>query len=189
MVIARIESIEELELRGHRKDMIMNDHVFNLFIRVVNAMQTGNMYHANGAPWCLHEDGKDIVIDTVSGVVSTYNAGSQVRHSMDTRHMEQFLMSQQPETVFTSVDTGYWAVKNAAQDILRAADNNGVCYFNGGQCTIDSGWGTIRVYDIGTRGQVRTTFMGVFASWKYTKANGGYRSGLSEAAKSFFRNL
>ena len=167
----------------------MNDHVFNLFIRVINAMQTGNMYHANGAQWCLHEDGKDLVIDTQSGIVSAYNAGSQVRHSMDTRHMEQFLMSQQPETVFTSVDTGYWAVKNAAQDILRAADNGGVYYFNGSQCTIDSGWGTIRVYDTSTRGQVTATFMGVFASWKYNKANNGHRQGLSEAAKSFFHNL
>ena len=167
----------------------MNDHTFALFIRVINAMQTSNMYHANGAQWCLHEDGKDIVIDTVSGIVSAYNAGSQVRHAMDTRHMEQFLMSQVPETVFTSVDTGYWAVKNAAQDILRAADNGGVYYFNGGQCTIDSGWGTIRVYDTSTRGQVTATFMGVFASWKYNKANNGHRQGLSEAAKSFFRNL
>ena len=167
----------------------MNDHVFNLFIRVINAMQTGNMYHANGAQWCLHEDGKDLVIDTQSGIVSAYNAGSQVRHSMDTRHMEQFLMSQEPTTVFESVDTGYYAVKNAAQDILRAADNGGVYYFNGSQCTIDSGWGTIRVYDTSTRGQVTATFMGVFASWKYNKANNGHRQGLSEAAKSFFHNL
>ena len=167
----------------------MNDHTFALFIRVINAMKTGNMYHANGAQWCLHENGKDIVIDTVSGVVSAYNAGNQVKHAMDVRHMEQFLMSQEPTTVFESVDTGYYAVKNAAQDILRAADNGGVYYFNGGQCTIDSGWGTIRVYDTSTRGQVRTTSMGLFASWKYVKASGGYRSGLSEAGKSFFRNL
>ena len=167
----------------------MNDHTFALFIRVINAMKTGNMYHANGAQWCLHENGKDIVIDTQSGIVSAYNAGNQVRHAMDARNIEQMLMSEQPTTVFTSTDTGYYAVKNAAQDILRAADNNGVYYFNGGQCTMDSGWGTIRVYDIGTAGRVTTTFMGLFASWKYVKASGGYKQGMSEATKSFFRNL
>jgi hypothetical protein len=169
--------------------MIMNDHTFALFIRVINAMKTGNMYHANGAQWCLHESGKDIVIDTQSGIVSAYNAGNQVKHAMDVRHIEQMLMSEQPTTVFTSTDSGYYAVKNAAQDILRAADNNGVYHFNGGQCTIDSGWGTIRVYDIGTRGQVTTTFMGLFASWKYVKATCGRKQGMSEATKSFFRNL
>jgi hypothetical protein len=167
----------------------MNDHIFSLFIRVMKAMESGNMYHHNGAQWCLHEDGKDLVIDTQSGIVSAYNAGNQTRYSASTRHIEQMLMSEQPTTVFTSTDTGYYARKNAAQDVLRAADNNGVYHFNAAQCVIDSGWGTIRVYDVGTAGRVTITFMGLFASWKYNKVNSGYRSGLSEAGKSFFRNL
>ena len=167
----------------------MNDHIFSLFIRVMNAMESGNMYHHNGAQWCLHENGKDIVIDTLSGIVSAYNAGNQVRYSASTRHIEEMLMSEVPTTVFTSTDTGYYARKNAAQDVLRAADNNGVYHFNGGQCAIDSGWGTIRVYDVNTTGRVTTTFMGLFASWKYNRVNSGYRGGLSEAGKSFFRNI
>lgn len=167
----------------------MNDHIFALFIRVMNAMESGNMYHHNGAQWCLRENGKDLVIDTQSGIVSAYNAGNQPRYSASTRHIEQMLMSEQPTTVFTSTDTGYYARKNAAQDVLRAADNNGVYHFNGGQCAIDSGWGTIRVYDIGTANKVTTTFMGLFASWKYNRINSGYRGGLSEAGKSFFRNI
>lgn len=172
--------------------MIMNDHIFGLFIEVIKAAAGGRYCHGNGALWCIVDvHGNNVCIDTTTGKIHMVAPNPVKPHTnmRTARSLEQFLMSEEAVDRSTTVQTGYHAVRNAALDILTAAKNNGIYYFNGGQCTIDSGWGSVRVYDTSICGQVTIHTMGKMASWKYIKAMGGQKQQLSKESLDFFRSL
>jgi hypothetical protein len=188
MVIARLESIEELELRGHRKDMIMNDHVFNLFIRVSNAAKTGNYVYGNGANWHIVEGGKDVFVNTQLGTVEVSDVASNAVAVTDmntVRNIEQFLMSEQG-TMQTVIIDGYHNRKMAVDAILHADKFGDLLYTNGAQYSVRSG-GLVTIWDIGNAGRVTVTYKGALASWQHLTANGGYTVKLSEDTKNYIR--
>lgn len=170
----------------------MNDHIFSLFMEVINAAANGRYCHGNGAQWCIVDvQGNNLCIDTISGKTEFVAPNPVAPHTdmVTARNLEQFLMSEEAVNRSETVQTGYHAVRNAALDILRAAQNNGVYYFNGGQCTIETGWNSVRVYDTSVRGQVTVHTMGKMASWKYITANGGYKQKLNKESLDFFNSL
>lgn len=170
----------------------MNDHIFGLFIEVIKAAAGGRYCHGNGALWCIVDvHGNNVCIDTTTGKIHMVAPNSIAPHTdmVTARNLEQFLMTEEATNRSETVQYGYHSVRNAALDILRAAQNNGIFYFNGGQCTIDTGWGNVRVYDTTVRGQVTIHTMGKFASWKYIKAVNGYRQQLDKQSLDFFNSL
>ncbi len=168
----------------------MNDHIFNLFIRVIKAAESGNFCHGNGAIWCIVEDGKNVVINTMNGTVEfDVNPNPVAPHTCNTtvRSLEQFLMNQEA-SCSTVTNEGYTNIRWAKEDILRAHNNNEVLYFNGGQCWVLLG-GMVSCYETALRGKVTITRYGRLASWQYLRASGGYRQQLSEESIKFFRSL
>ena len=170
----------------------MNDHIFGLFMEVINAAKSGRYCHGNAAQWHIVDvQGNSLCIDTISGKTEVVTPNPVAPHICLTtaRNLEQLLMTEEATNRSETVQYGYHSVRNAALDILTAAKNNGIYYFNGGQCTIDSGWGSVRVYDTSVRGQVTIHTMGKMASWKYIKAMGGQKQQLSKESLDFFRSL
>lgn len=166
----------------------MNDHVFNLFIRVINAAKAGNFVYGNGANWHITENGKDVFINTELGTVEVSNIATTAVLTSDmntARNLEQFLMASEG-TMQTVVIDGYHNRKMAVDAILHADAFGDLLYTNGAQYSVRSG-SLVTIWDIGTAGRVAITYKGALASWQHLTANGGYTVSLSEDTKNYIR--
>ena len=166
----------------------MNDHVFNLFIRVSNAAKTGNFVYGNGANYHIVEGGKDVFINTQLGTVEMSNADStavKVTDMQAVRNINAYLMEADATMQTVHLD-GYHNCKMAVDAILWADKNNELLYSNGGQYSIKTG-GLVTIWDIGTRGRVIVTYKGAHASFKHLTAHGGYTVQLDEDTKNLIR--
>lgn len=170
----------------------MNDHIFSLYMEVINAATSGRYCHGNGVHWCIvDKHGNDVVINTLTGITTVQLVPNPVKPyvNMDiARTLEQFIMNSKADDIWTGVSTSYDDIRYAAQAILWAAENGAVCHFNGGQCYIDTGYG-VHIYDTTVRGQIGSTTMGKMASWKYHRANGVNRQTLDKGSLDFFKSL
>jgi hypothetical protein len=168
--------------------MIMNDHTFALFIRVINAASSGRYVYGNGANWHIVEGNKDVFIDTQLGKVTMSDVDSTavaVTDMSTVRNIEQFLMSEQGTTQTVIID-GYHNRKMAVDAILHADKFGDLLYTNGAQYSVRSG-GLVTIWDIGNAGRVTVTYKGALASWQHLTANGGYTVTLSEDTKNYIR--
>lgn len=166
----------------------MNDHIFALFMRVINAAKTGNYVYGNGANWHIVEGGKDVFVNTQLGTVEVSNVASvavAVTDMNTVRNIEQFLMSEEA-SMQTVIINGYHNRKMAVDAILHADKFGDLLYTNGAQYSVRSG-GLVTIWDIGTANRVAVTYKGALASWQHLTANGGYTVKLSEDTKNYIR--
>ena len=168
----------------------MNDVVFNLFIEVINAAKTGRFCHGNAAQWYIVDvQGNNLCIDTTSGKIEVVAPNPVAPHVCLTtaRNLEEFLMESEANYRIPVICKGHGAVSMAAQDILSAHKNGRVLHYNGGQCTINTGWGNVKVYDLCVAGQVTIHNYDKLGSWKYMRINNGYN--LNEDSVKLFQSL
>jgi len=168
----------------------MNDHIFSLYMEVINAATSGRYCHGNGVQWCIVDGhGNHVVINTLTGITTVQLVPNPVDPHTDmetARSLEQYLMKAKADDIQTGVSSNYDHIRYAAQAMLWAVDSNAVCHFNGAQCFIDTGYG-VQVQDLSIPGQVTSVVLGRLASWQYLRANGNTRQRINKETLGFLK--
>lgn len=152
---------------------MLNDYIFSLFIRVMEAAKNGGYMFGNGADWYIVENGKKLHINTVSGTVNevpNYN-GTPVADMGTHNNLYSFLMQSEMQTGYDSVYTGF-ECRSAIKSLIEACQEGSVLFTNGGQWYVcpTNHKNTVMVYETSVRGTVKVHQMSYGAAWKYMQS-------------------